>query len=354
MLLEIENALWKIENKAIYDSFVKTIPKLDTHKSIVCMISGGSDSDIMIDILTKLDKNRKIKYVFVSTGLEYKATINHISYLKDKYGVQIETVKPILPIPLSCKIYGIPFFSKYVSEMMYRLQTHNFDFANDGKLPYEELIIKYPKCKTALLWWCNKNGDKSRYNISKNKLMKEYIIAHPPDFKISQKCCFYAKKEPAKQYKIAKSCDMDIVGVRRDENGIRSTQYKNCFSTRKDKQNSWDSYRMLFWYSDEDKRIYKETFRVKNSDCYEIWGMCRTGCVGCPFSSNFTEELKTAKRYEPNMYKAMINIFGKSYEYKKKYLKFKKQQKGNFWQSSIFDKGENDNGQGKADSNTNN
>ena len=87
MLLEIENALGKIKNKAIYDSFVKTISKLDTHKRIVCMVSGGSDSDIMIDILTKLDKNNKIKYVFVSTGLEYKATINHISYLKNKYGI---------------------------------------------------------------------------------------------------------------------------------------------------------------------------------------------------------------------------------------------------------------------------
>lgn len=131
-------------------ALLKQYPKLDTHKRIVCMVSGGSDSDIMIDILTKLDKNNKIKYVFVSTGLEYKATINHISYLKNKYGIDIEIVKPILPIPLSCKMYGIPFFSKYVSEMMSRLQTHNFDFAKDGNLPYDELIIKYPKCKTAL------------------------------------------------------------------------------------------------------------------------------------------------------------------------------------------------------------
>ena len=32
-----------------------------------------------------------------------------------------------------------------------------------------------------------------------------------------------------------------------------------------------------------------------------------------------TQELEIIKKYEPNLYKACINIFGKSYEYTKQY-----------------------------------
>lgn len=50
------------------------------------------------------------------------------------------------------------------------------------------------------------------------------------------------------------------------------------------------------------------------SDCYEVWGMKRTGCVGCPFDSRIGDELKTIKKYEPQLYKACMNVFGASYE----------------------------------------
>ena len=35
--------------------------------NIACAISGGSDSDIMLDMLTRLDDEKKIKYVFFDT-----------------------------------------------------------------------------------------------------------------------------------------------------------------------------------------------------------------------------------------------------------------------------------------------
>lgn len=316
--------LQKCQTNEIYNSFLKTYPKIESYKNIICMISGGFDSDIMIDILTKIDTDKKIKYIFINTGLEYSATRNHIKYLEKKYGVEIETIRPKKPIPLACQEYGIPFFSKYISEMMYRLQLHNFDFANDGNLSFEKLMDKYPNCETALMWWCNKNGEKSHYNINNNKLLKEFIIENPPDFKISQKCCYYAKKQPAQEYKKEFHCDLDILGTRQQENGIRATQYKNCFSKNEE---SWDNYRIIFFYNDIDKQEYKNTFNIKSSDCYEIWGMKRTGCVECPFNSDFEEELNIAKTYESNMYKAMIHIFGKSYEYKKKYLEYKQKNK---------------------------
>ena len=51
--------------------------------------------------------------------------------------------------------------------------------------------------------------------------------------------------------------------------------------------------------------------------------MDRTGCAGCPFGRDFEKELEIIKKYEPQLYKAVTNIFGDSYEYTRKYRKFK-------------------------------
>jgi 3'-phosphoadenosine 5'-phosphosulfate sulfotransferase (PAPS reductase)/FAD synthetase len=69
----------------------------------------------------------------------------------------------------------------------------------------------------------------------------------------------------------------------------------------------------LFFWDDETKEYYKQTEGIKYSDCYEVWGFKRTGCVGCPFSSKAPLELAVIKQYEPKMYKACVNVFGESY-----------------------------------------
>ena len=69
----------------------------------------------------------------------------------------------------------------------------------------------------------------------------------------------------------------------------------------------------LFFWDDETKQYYKESEGIRYSDCYEVWGFKRTGCVGCPFNSNAAKELRIVKQYEPKMYQACINVFGESY-----------------------------------------
>lgn len=69
----------------------------------------------------------------------------------------------------------------------------------------------------------------------------------------------------------------------------------------------------LFFWNDETKQYYKESEGIRYSDCYEVWGMKRTGCVGCPCNSQVGEALKMIEKYEPKLYKACINIFGESY-----------------------------------------
>ena len=181
------------KNQIIGDNLVRAWSKINSplYKNIICSISGGSDSDVMLDICTQLDKENKIHYVWFDTGLEYQATKDHLKYLEEKYEVKIEEFKAIKPIPSSCKEFGQPFISKMVSEFIMRLQRHGFKWEDR---PFDELIKEYPKCSAALKWWCAENGEKSRFNIQCNKWLKEYMITYPPQFLISNKCCHYAKK----------------------------------------------------------------------------------------------------------------------------------------------------------------
>ena len=58
-------------------------------------ISGGADSDMMLDMLMALDPaknypNSEIHYVWFDTGIEYTATKQHLKALEEKYGIAIE------------------------------------------------------------------------------------------------------------------------------------------------------------------------------------------------------------------------------------------------------------------------
>lgn len=311
-------------NYAIYNSFLKSGNVIGRYRNPCCSISGGKDSDIMLDLLTKIDKQKKIKYVWFDTGIEYQATKDHLDYLEQKYGIKIYREKAIKPIPVSCKQYGQPFLSKRVSDMIERLQRHNFQWEDDT---YEHLIAKYPKCKTAIGWWTN-HFQSIQFNIDYNKYLKEFIILNPPWFRISSKCCTYAKKKVGNMFSEREDCDLTIIGVRKAEGGVRSSAYKNCF-TNNDENMKASQYRPLFWFVDADEEKYDELFDVLHSDCYTKYGLKRTGCVGCPYGRNLEEELAVIEQFEPKLLKAVNNVFRDSYEYTRIFRGYVKQRKQN-------------------------
>lgn len=220
----------------IVESIVITHSKLKRYEKILCSISGGSDSDILIDLCQKYDEADKITYAFFDTGLEFKATKEHLNFLEEKYGIHIERIRAIKPIPLCCKEYGQPFLSKQVSEWISRLQNHNFQWEDE---PLETLLEKYPNCRAALRWWCNDfektaSGRESSFNIAYNQYLKEFMIENPPQFKISNKCCHFAKKKVANKFKKNGKFDLNIYGVRKSEGGARRSAYKTCFTSNEE------------------------------------------------------------------------------------------------------------------------
>ena len=314
--------------------------RLTQHPRAICSYSGGSDSDILIDLIERtramMDYQLPpVKYVFFNTGLEMQATKDHVKDTAQKYGVEIEECRPKISIVTAAKKYGIPFVSKIMSEGLKGWQkkgipltiAEEYEQAEDKEAKRKELKERYPRSESVInfLCCCNSAGE-PRPNIqlviNSSKYMRDFINEYPPDFKISSECCNHCKKEPA--HRIQKDYEMIITGERRAEGGMRSVPRKDntslCFT---ETANGQFRLRPLYYVSDKDKAWYKEHYGIKYSDAYEVYGLTRTGCCGCPISYKAIDDLELIRPYEPNVVKAAWSIFGKSYEYRKKYNEYK-------------------------------
>lgn len=315
---------------------------LTQHPNAICSYSGGSDSDIMIDLIERTRKAfdlPPVKYVFFNTGLEMRATKDHVKATAKKYGVEIEERRPKVNIVQAARTYGIPFVSKIMSAGLSEWQkkqiplsiAEEYEAAEDKPAKRQELRERYPKCESVInfLCCCNSAGE-PRPNIqlviNSSKYMRDFIAECPPDFKISAKCCDYCKKQIA--HSVQKDYDMIITGERRDEGGMRSVPRKDntslCFT-----ETSSGQFRLrpLYYVSDKDKAWYKDYYGIKYSDAYEVYGMTRTGCCGCPISYKAIDDLELIRPHEPNVVKAAWNIFGKSYLYRQQYNAYKARRK---------------------------
>lgn len=315
--------------------------RLVEHPNAVCSYSGGADSDIMIDLIERTRKTFNlppIQYVFFNTGLEMQATKVHVKKTAGKYGIEIKEYRPAKgdDIVSATRRNGQPFVSKIMSAGLEGWQkkglplsiAKEYDQAEDKAAKRQELRERYPHCESTInfLCCCNSAGE-PRPNIqlviNSSKYMRDFIAECPPDFKISAKCCDCCKKKVA--HKVQKPFDMIITGERRDEGGMRSVPRQDntslCFTETAD-----GKYRLrpLYYVSDKDKAWYKDYYGIRYSDAYEVYGLTRTGCCGCPISYKAVDDLEKIRPYEPVLVRAAWNIFGDSYRYRQKYNDYKR------------------------------
>ena len=314
--------------------------RLVQHPNAICSYSGGADSDILIDLIERVRKMFSlppVKYVFFNTGLEMKATKDHVKATAEKYGVEIRECRPKkgFDIVSATRRNGQPFVSKIMSAGLEGWQKKQiplsiaaeYEQAENKIAKRQELKARYPGCESTInfLCCCNSAGE-PRPNIqlviNSSKYMRDFIAETPPTFKISAKCCECCKKDVA--HRIQKDFDMVITGERRDEGGMRSVPRKDnttmCFTETAD-----GKYRLrpLYYVSDSDKAWYKEYYGIKYSDAYEVYGLTRTGCCGCPISYKAVDDLEKIKPFEPTLVKAAWNVFGDSYRYRQQYNAYK-------------------------------
>lgn len=316
--------------------------RLLQYPNAICSYSGGSDSDIMLDLIERTRQTFKlppVQYVFFNTGLEMKATKDHVKAVALKYGVSIEEARPEISIVKAAREYGIPFISKQISQSLGDWQekgipisiVDEFEQAYDKAQKRTELKERYPNSVIAINFLCNCDSagnqmTRTQTAISSEKYLLDFLRECPPDFRISSKCCYYCKKKLAR--KVEKDYDMVITGERFAEGGTRAISRKDntslCFS-----QQANGKYRLkpLFYVSNMDKEWYKDYYGIRYSDGYEVYGLTRTGCCGCPINYKAVDDLEKVRQYEPNVVNAAWNVFGKSYEYRAKYNEYRERRK---------------------------
>lgn len=174
----------------ILDAAIKTEDHI-THQAqqggkIMVSVSGGSDSDIMLDLFERIGyPDGLVYYAWFDTGMEYQATKRHLLYLEQRYGITIHRHRPKLTVAQACKRYGVPLLSKQDSSRIGLLQKHGFEFSAECKNGY----------RTDQNYW-NGNGSLS---VARMIGLRDFLAANPPKFQVSDKCCAYAKKKPARE-----------------------------------------------------------------------------------------------------------------------------------------------------------
>ena len=311
----------------IFDGLIKAKSVLNSHNNIMVSVSGGADSDNMIDIVEHLrprDDKHRVTYVWFDTGVEMDATKRHLVYIENKYGITILRERGETQVAGAVRNVGYPFYSKKFSEYIGRLQKHNFQWEDE---PFDVLLKKYPNCKAALRWWCNNWKDEPhkplQSEIASAKYLKEFMIENPPTFSISNRCCNESKKKVGDATYKKYNFDIQLIGIRKAEGGARSTSIKSCMADgRHGKQ-----YYPLFWWKAEDKTAFENTYDITHSDAYTVYGCKRTGCAGCPFAGRYSKELAMLHQYEPKLANAVEHIFAPAYEYANKYQEYKNMRK---------------------------
>ena len=312
--------------------------RLRQFPNAACSYSGGSDSDIMLHMIERVRSAfglPPVAYHFFDTGLEMKAIKEHVRDMEKLHNIKIAIIRPDINIIQSARKCGIPFVSKIMSTGLEGIQKKNipltiadeYELAVNKPAKRAELKQRYPNCESTInfLCGCNSKGE-PRPNIqlviNSSKWMLDFIKENPVPFRVSAKCCDHCKKQVA--HKAEKSFDMVITGERRVEGGMRSVPRKEnttlCFT-----QAANGKYRLkpLYYVSDADKQWYKDYYKIKYSDAYEVYGLKRTGCCGCSISASAVKDLEKIEPYEPNLVKAAWNVFGDSYVYRQKYNEYK-------------------------------
>ena len=267
-------------------TFRKMQEHFESHDKILISVSGGSDSDCIVLIVCMYfpEYLDKIHWVFVDTGLEYAATRRHLDDLEQKYGIEIEKIRG-KSVVWAVKNYGIPILSKEKSQ-----------YISDYKKGC-------PYAKKRLF----KTGS---FGFSENERnLVFYLVSH--NISVSKKCCDISKKNPIFDYIKENGIDLNVTGERKAEGGQRKSAHNSCYEEHK---NGMHKYMPVWWWSNDTKAAFKDAEGIRYSDCYEVYGMKRTGCCGCPFNLDIAKDLQAMYQFEPQLYKACMSVFGQAYE----------------------------------------
>jgi 3'-phosphoadenosine 5'-phosphosulfate sulfotransferase (PAPS reductase)/FAD synthetase len=232
-----------ISNKRIFDWYIHN------HGRVYVAFSGGKDSTVLLDLVRK--QFPEVPAVFCDTGLEFPEIRKFVKTIDN-----VIWIKPRKSFREIISNYGYPVVSKEQSQ--YIDQYRN---------------AKSEKTKNTRL-----NGNK--YNRGKISAKWKFLIDAP--FKISDRCCYYMKKDPSIRYE-KETMSTPFTGIMAEESELRRESYNrfgcNAYDTKRPQ-----SRPIIFW-REQDVWDYIKTKGIKYSNIYDM-GYERTGCMFCMYGLN--------------------------------------------------------------------
>jgi 3'-phosphoadenosine 5'-phosphosulfate sulfotransferase (PAPS reductase)/FAD synthetase len=238
--------------------------------------SGGRDSHFLYWFIKEYLKDTQIKIVSVNTYMEH-------DQIQKRMNMNADTIlRPVLkPFEIKEK-YGLPCFSKIQDEMISRYQR-------GSRSP-------------SLMQFINgsKNNGKTYFklnNTARTLLLTDQL------HKISNKCCYYMKKLPFKNYEKTTKLKA-IVGVRSSEGINRKARYTSCFTG--------ESFTPIYDLTDDLLKEIEKRYNIEVPPIYNY--IDRTGCMGCPYGSHHGDTEKELALINDNQRKFVMKLFKESYE----------------------------------------
>lgn len=263
--------------------------------------SGGKDSTVILALIKLCEEiytipEGGIPAVFSNTGIELGATVDFVHWVRDNWYSNVQIIRPDVSFDWVLKNKGKPLRSKVKAEYI-----HRWNIGNRSDSVMQNLVDGVTH---------------SGKNATRTKLADRdmHFIAPKFNINVSSKCCFFLKKKPFQKYAIKNDIKGYLYGIRMDEGGARSLNVegrlhrdqnaKICTSV--DSKGIIKKAPIIDW-SNEDVNDFVERYNVPLSKAYKVYGLDRTGCMGCPFGLQIAKNLEILHTFEPNRYKASMH-----------------------------------------------
>lgn len=246
--------------------------------------SGGKDSEVLLHIAKQLHKD--IKAVFVDTGTEIHTREHAIK----KADIILKPKKSMIEV---WNKYGIPFPSKQQADFIYKAKHTKSEYL-----------------RNRLLTGNMSDGKKTMFKVAEK--WKPLIESN---IEVSDKCCYYLKKEPFKRYN-SQSGEKPMIATMATDGMERQKQYLQNGCINFDKEIATP---LGFW-TEQDILQYIKIFNIDYciayGDIVEDNGILRTtkakrtGCMGCLFGIHLESEPNRLQRLrveDPRLWDIILN-----------------------------------------------